>query len=162
MRTIGNVIWLLFGGWLVGLAYVLGTVLFFPLAWYLSPFIGYAFWPFGRQAVRLSHIAEYKADHAEEFPKDPGEGEPNVSDYLRKVLSLAWMLTLGWMLALACVFFALMNLFLCASIILIPVAIANMGGWLKLAKVSFSPFIYRPVNSHLADAIEAHFAKKKL
>ena len=162
MKTIGNIIWLLFGGWIVGLAYLLGTVILFPLAWYLGPFIGYAFWPFGRRAVRLSLIHEYKQDHAEDFPNSLVEDEPEIANNLRATLGLVWALTLGWLLAVGCVLFAFMNILLCASVILIPVAFANALAWLKLARVSFSPFLYRPVNSHLADEIEAHSARKKL
>ena len=162
MKTIGNVIWLVFGGWLAGLAYLAGTVIFFPLAWYLSPFIGYAFWPYGRKAVRLASIERYKAEHENEFSGDLAKGAPGVAKNLRRVLGLVWALSFGWILAIACALFALLNLALCASIILIPVAIANAGAWFKLAKVSLNPFMYRPINSQLADTIEEHFARSKL
>ncbi len=159
MKTIGNVIWLVFGGCIVGLAYLVGTVIFFPLAWYLSPFIGYAFWPFGRRAVRLTQINQYKADKG---LSDSSNSAPNIDTNLRRVLGIVWALTFGWVMSLGCIVFALIHIPLFATLILIPVAIANMGGWLKLAKVSLNPFSYRPINSHLADEIEAHVARGKL
>ena len=41
MTLLGNIIWFLLGGWLLGLGYFMGAVLFFPLLPFLMPLVGY-------------------------------------------------------------------------------------------------------------------------
>ncbi len=53
MKILANIVWLLTGGWLIGLLYLLGAIVFFPLLPFLYPLIGYGFWPFGRRAVSI-------------------------------------------------------------------------------------------------------------
>ena len=57
---IGNLIWFILGGWLIGLIYLLGAFILFPLLPFLMPLVGYSFWPFGRMPVSKKAILEYK------------------------------------------------------------------------------------------------------
>jgi len=163
MKTIGNFIWLVFGGWVAGLLHLAGTMFFFPLAPYLFPYIGYVLWPFGREPVSRNAIAKYKVLHPGEFALEDGaESKVKVSESLRKTLGVIWSLTLGPLLALFYAFFALLNIPLFATLVLIPVAIANITGWLKIARISLNPFASRIVHSALAEDINKELARANL
>ena len=60
MAFIGNLIWFIFGGWLLGTLWLIFSIIFFPLLPFLLPFVGYSYWPFGRQPVSKSAITNYK------------------------------------------------------------------------------------------------------
>lgn len=115
MRTILNVIWVIFAGFWLWLGYILaGVLLCIPLVtipWALASFrlASYAFWPFGRTVV----------------PK-PGAG---AWSFLGNVV---WVILAGWWLALAHIF---SGIALCLTIIGIPMAIADF----KMVPVSLMP-----------------------
>ena len=115
MRTILNVVWFVFSGLWLWLAYALAGVicclLIVTIPWGIASFrmANYAAWPFGRDVVER-----------------PSAG-------LGALLgNIVWLLVAGWWLALAHVATAIA---LCVTIIGIPMAVAN----LKLIPVSLMP-----------------------
>ena len=116
MRTLLNIIWLVFGGfWLAllyGLAGVVLCVLIITIPLGVASFrmASYALWPFGRAVV----------------PK-PGAGAGSV------VLNVVWIVLAGWWLALGHVLTAVAQ---ALTILGIPLAIAN----LKMIPISLVPY----------------------
>ena len=162
MSFLGNLLWLIFGGWIVGLLYLIGSILFFPVIYYLFPIATYAFWPFGRKPVSRAIVEKYKTMHPELF-EDVEEDRPiNVPIAIRRVLGTIWFLTFGWILGLTCIVAGLINLCLCVFLITIPICLPNAMGYFKLAKVSFVPFTVRIVKASLADEIETDAKKMSL
>lgn len=119
MRLIGNIVWLIFGGLYMGLAWWLAA-LFCALSvvgipWAIAAFrIGtFSFWPFGRR------IADKPAGA--------------VAATFGALGNLVWALLFGWWLALG----HLISAALCAiTIIGIPFALQHV----KLAGLSFLPY----------------------
>lgn len=115
MRTILNIIWLIFAGWALFLGYlVAGIVLFIPIVttpWAIASLriAVYAIWPFGRQIV-----------------SKPTAG---VGSFLGNVI---WVILAGWWLALGHIFSGIL---LCITIIGIPMAIADF----KMIPISLMP-----------------------
>jgi uncharacterized membrane protein YccF (DUF307 family) len=115
VRTLLNVIWFVFSGFWLWLAYMLAGVicclLIITIPWGIASFrmADYAAWPFGREVV-----------------DKPSSG-------LGALLgNLIWLLVAGWWLALTHI---VTGLALCATIIGIPMGIANF----KLIPVSLMP-----------------------
>jgi uncharacterized membrane protein YccF (DUF307 family) len=115
VRTLLNVIWFVFSGFWLWLAYMLAGVicclLIITIPWGIASFrmAAYAAWPFGREVV-----------------DKPSSG-------LGALLgNLIWLLVAGWWLALTHI---VTGLALCATIIGIPMGIANF----KLIPVSLMP-----------------------
>ncbi len=118
MRLIGNILWLVLGGFLMGLAWwfaaLLCAITIVGIPWAIAAFrIGtFSFWPFGRRV------------------EDKSEGA--LAAGLSAAGNLIWALLFGWWLALG----HLVSAVLCAvTIIGIPFAIQH----LKLAALSFFP-----------------------
>jgi len=115
VRTLLNVIWFVFSGFWLWLAYVLAgiicCVLIITIPWGIASFrmANYAVWPFGRQVVNK-----------------PRAG---VFSFLGNVI---WIIAAGWWLALTHI---LTGLLLCVTIIGIPLGIANF----KLIPISLMP-----------------------
>ena len=116
MRTVLNVIWLVFGGLWLALGYALAGVLLcllvvtIPLGVAAFRMSRYALWPFGRAVVRQ---------------EEAGAGSI--------VLNVVWLLVAGWWLALGHVVTAVAQ---AVTIIGIPLAVAN----LKMIPVSLVPY----------------------
>lgn len=116
MRIVGNLLWLLFSGIEMAIAYVIAGVLAIvfivtiPLATPAFRLAGYTLWPFGRVVVRQP---------------DAGAGSA--------VGNLVWFVIAGWWLALLHVMLAAL---LAVTIIGIPFAVAN----LKLAGLALTPY----------------------
>jgi uncharacterized membrane protein YccF (DUF307 family) len=116
VRTLLNIIWFLFGGLWLSLAYALAGLLFFilivtiPLGVASFRMARYALWPFGRAVIPQS---------------DAGTGSV--------VLNVVWIILAGWWLALGHVTTAVAQ---AITIIGIPLAIAN----LKMIPISLVPF----------------------
>ncbi|MCY3541441.1 MAG: hypothetical protein OXH31_05990 [Gammaproteobacteria bacterium] len=161
MTFIGNVFWFVFGGWALGLVYFLGSIIFFPVFWYLFPISRYAFWPFGRLPISRAAVEKYKKLHPESF-SDAGSKHKVVSLTVRRVLGILWALTFGWVLALICLINGLINLLLCIFVVTIPICFPNALGLFKLARVSFVPFTVRILRSKLVEEIEVDIQRSKL
>jgi uncharacterized membrane protein YccF (DUF307 family) len=115
MRFILNIIWLLLAGIWMAILYVIAGVLccilIITIPFGIAAFriAGFALWPFGRTVVRR-----------------PGAG---VASGIGNVL---WLLLFGWWLALG---HLLTGIFLCITIIGIPLGLANF----KLIPISLMP-----------------------
>ena len=123
MRTLLNIIWFVFGGLWLALAYALVGLLFFilivtiPLGVASFRMARYALWPFGRAVIPQA---------------DAGTGSV--------LLNVVWIVVAGWWLALGHVTTAIAQ---AVTIIGIPLAVAN----LKMIPISLVPFgkeIVRP------------------
>uniref|UniRef100_E6QQL4 Putative Permease of the major facilitator superfamily n=1 Tax=mine drainage metagenome TaxID=410659 RepID=E6QQL4_9ZZZZ len=119
MNLIGNIIWFVLGGFVMGLAWwfaaLLAAMTIIGIPWAIAAFrIGtFSFWPFGRQIVERQSTPAGAAGAA--------------------LGNLIWALLAGWWLALG----HLIAAALCAvTIIGIPFAFQH----LKLASLSFFPF----------------------
>ena len=115
MRTLLNVIWFVFSGFWLWVAYMLAGIicclLIITIPWGIASFrmANYAVWPFGREVVN-----------------NPRAG---VFTFLGNVI---WIIAAGWWLALTHI---VTGLALCVTIIGIPMGIANF----KLISISLMP-----------------------
>ncbi|MGF2948793.1 YccF domain-containing protein [Microbacterium alcoholitolerans] len=115
MRTILNIIWVIFAGWVLFLGYVLaGILLCIPIVtipWAIASFrlANYAFWPFGREVVER-----------------PTSG---IGSMLGNII---WVVLAGWWLAIGHI---LSGIALCITIIGIPMGIADF----KMVPISLMP-----------------------
>jgi uncharacterized membrane protein YccF (DUF307 family) len=127
VRTIGNLLWLLFSGIEMAVAYLIAgllAILFIitiPLAVPSFRLAGYALWPFGRVVVRR-----------------PDAGAGSV------VGNVLWVVVAGWWLALLHVGFGLL---FAITIIGIPFTVAH----LKLAGLALTPYGKDVVEARFAD-----------
>jgi len=117
MSLFGNILWLIFGGFIAGCGYILGglltclTVIGIPFGM-MSIRLGFAtFAPFGKRIVEA----------------------PDANSTLRIVFNIVWLLLFGWEIAIA----HLASAALCAvTIIGIPFAVQHI----KLVPLSLFPF----------------------
>jgi len=117
MSLLGNILWLIFGGLLSGLGYILGG---------LGLCLTIVGIPFGLQSMKLG-CAVFAP-----FGKEVVESE-DANSVLRLVFNILWLLLFGWPIALAHVISAAM---LAVTIIGIPFAFQH----LKLVPLSLLPF----------------------
>ena len=117
MSCLGNVIWLIFGGLVVGIGYIIGGVLL------CLTIIGI---PFGVQSIKLG-IATFAP-----FGKEVVEGD-NANSPLRLVFNIIWLVFFGWEIAVAHLISALV---LAITIIGIPFAVQHI----KLIPLALLPF----------------------
>jgi len=136
MRLIGNIIWFVMGGFIMGLAWwaygVLAFVTILGIPWGRSCFVlgQFSFWPFGKQTISRKRLTGRE---------DIGTGT------LGLIGNIIWILFAGIWLAIG----HLMSAVACAiTIIGIPFAIQH----LKLAVVSFAPVGQTVVSNQVADA----------
>ena len=114
MKTIGNILWFIFGGFLSGLSWVFAglicyiTIIGIPLGRQCFKFASLAFWPFGKEVVY-------------------GGGTPSV------LANIIWLIFFGIAMALENLIFGLLW---CITIIGIPFG----KQFFKLAKLSLTPF----------------------
>ncbi|MBP7960691.1 MAG: YccF domain-containing protein [Caldilineaceae bacterium] len=85
MSTIGNLLWLIFGGFLTGLGYIIGGL------GLMLTIVGI---PFGIQSVKLG-FATFAP-----FGKEVVEAD-NANSPLRVIFNLIWLIFFGWEIALA-------------------------------------------------------------
>lgn len=126
MSLLGNIIWLIFGGLITGLGYIVGgiglclTVIGIPFG-VQSIKLGVAiFTPFGKEVVELDEA----------------------NSPLRIIFNVIWLLLFGWEIALAHLTSAAL---LAITIIGIPFALQHV----KLIPLSLFPFgrAFRPIRS---------------
>ena len=117
MSLIGNIIWLIFGGFFAGFGYIIGGVLL------CITIIGI---PFGMQSIKIG-IATFAP-----FGKEIVEG-PNANSPLRVIFNLIWIIFFGWEIAVAHLVGALI---LAITIIGIPFAAQHI----KLIPLALLPF----------------------
>jgi uncharacterized membrane protein YccF (DUF307 family) len=117
MSLLGNIIWLIFGGLIAGLGYIVGGLLL------CLTIIGI---PFGLQSIKLG-VATFTP-----FGKEVVETE-NANSALRVIFNVLWLLIFGWGIALAHLTSAVI---LAITIIGIPFAKQHI----KLIPVALFPF----------------------
>ncbi len=117
MSCLGNIIWLIFGGFLAGLGYILGGL------GMMLTIIGI---PFGIQAIKLG-VATMTP-----FGRELVEGE-DANSTLRVVFNVLWIILFGWEIALAHLGSAIV---LAITIVGIPFALQHI----KLIPMALLPF----------------------
>ncbi|MBE7529767.1 MAG: YccF domain-containing protein [Chloroflexi bacterium] len=121
MSFLGNLVWLIFGGFIAAAMYIIGGALL------CLTIIGI---PFGMQAIRLG-VATIAPFGKEVVAQDKSEG-----GCLFLVMDIIWAIFFGWEIALAHLTGALL---LAITIIGIPFALQHV----KLAPVALLPFHFR-------------------
>lgn len=119
MSLLGNIIWLIFGGFLTGLGYILGGLLL------CLTIVGI---PFGLQSIQVGITS--MAPFGKEITQPKSEG-----GFLALVFDGIWLLVVGWEIALTHLVSAGI---LAITIIGIPFALQH----LKLIPVALFPFHY--------------------
>lgn len=125
MKTLLNIIWLVFAGLWMAIGYLIASVLLaitiigLPFAKQSLKLGGYALWPFGRALVQ----------------------SPTRHVGLSVVGNVLWFLLAGWWLALG---HLLTGVALCLTIIGIPLGIADI----KMAGAALVPFGRQVVKAH--------------
>ena len=123
IRLILNVLWLIFGGWISGLLWLVGgailalTVVGLPWTFAAWRIASYSFWPFGREVVWRDQAT--------------GRGDVGTGP-LGVVLNVVWFIFAGWYIALSHLLIAIAEFI---SIIGIPFALKD----LELAKLALAP-----------------------
>jgi uncharacterized membrane protein YccF (DUF307 family) len=117
MSLLGNIIWLVFGGFLAGIGYILGGMLV------CITIIGI---PFGQQAIKLG-VATMTPFGREIVPT------PEAGSLINLILNLIWIVVIGWGIALT---HSTSGLILAVTIIGIPFAIQHF----KLIPLALFPF----------------------
>lgn len=119
MSFIGNLIWLIFGGFLAGLGYILGGLVL------CVTIIGI---PFGLQSIRLG-MATFAPFGKEVIEEENGAG------LLRMIFNVIWIVVFGWEIAIA---HLVGGLILAITIIGLPFARQHF----KLIPVALFPFSF--------------------
>jgi uncharacterized membrane protein YccF (DUF307 family) len=136
MRTIGNLIWFIFGGVIMGLAWCFfGLIAFLSIVgipWGRACFVmaGFSFFPFGKEAIARNELTQ---------SEDIGTGG------LGMLGNIIWFIFAGFWLALGHVFSAIACFI---TIIGIPFSLQH----LKLAGISLSPIGKTVVTKEVAAA----------
>ncbi|NQZ21500.1 MAG: YccF domain-containing protein [Colwellia sp.] len=136
MRTIGNLIWFIFGGVFMGLAWCFFGLLAFlsivGIPWGRSCFVmaGFSFFPFGKEAIARDELT---------LSEDIGTGG------LGMLGNIIWFIFAGFWLALGHVFSAIACFI---TIIGIPFSLQH----LKLASISIAPVGKTVVTKEVAAA----------
>lgn len=117
MSLLGNIIWLVFGGLLIGLGYVIGGAVL------CLTIIGI---PFGVQGIKIGIAA------LTPFGKEIRE-VPHANDTLRVIFNIIWLVLFGWEIALSHLVLALL---LGITIIGLPFAKQHI----KLLPLALLPF----------------------
>ncbi len=117
MSTLGNVVWLIFGGLLAALGYIIGGLLL------CLTIVGI---PFGMQSMKIG-VATLAP-----FGKEVVEAR-EANSPLRIIFNILWLVLFGWEIALAHLFSALL---LTITILGIPFAKQHI----KLIPLSLFPF----------------------
>lgn len=136
MRTIGNIIWFVLGGLVMGIAWwffgILAFLSIIGIPWGKACFVmgSFSFWPFGKEAIARDELTQHE---------DIGTGA------LGLIGNIIWLLVAGVWLAIG----HIMSAVACAiTIIGIPFAIQH----LKLAGISLVPIGKTVVDKEVAQA----------
>ncbi len=159
MAFVGNIVWFVLGGFVIGSVYLLGAVILFPLLPFLLPMVGYSYWPFGRRPVSRSDVNAYKEANGAPVLEDP---LTQASAVIKFLANIVWVFTFGLLLAITHLFFGLVNLLACALLITIPICLPNALAHFKLAPVALAPFGVTLVPTKLAEDIIVASAARRL
>jgi len=146
VRTIGNVLWFLLGGILMGLGWLLAGVIAFitivGIPWARSCFVigVFAFFPFGKEAISRNELT---------LREDLGTGP------LGCLGNIVWFVLFGWWLALG-------HLISAAALILTIIGIPFAIQHIKLAALALSPVGKTVVTIEEASAARQFNASEKI
>jgi uncharacterized membrane protein YccF (DUF307 family) len=124
MKILGNIVWLLFGGLLIALEYLVSSIIL------CITIVGI---PFGIQTMKLAGLALLP------FGKEIRQ-KKNTGGCLFTMMNLIWLLCGGIWICLSHLVF---GAFLCITVIGIPFGIQHF----KLAALAISPFGSEVINS---------------
>ena len=117
MSILGNIIWLIFGGFLAGLGYIIGGLVL------CITVVGI---PFGLQSIKLGVATMVP------FGKEVVES-PHANSTLRVIFNIIWLILFGWEIAVAHLVSALI---LAITVIGLPFAKQHI----KLGPLALFPF----------------------
>jgi uncharacterized membrane protein YccF (DUF307 family) len=117
MRLLGNLIWLVFGGLVIAIEYLIGSLLL------MITIVGI---PFGIQTLKMAALAIWP------FGRDT-RVHVRASGCLYILMNILWLLTGGLWIAIT---HAIFGLILCITIIGIPFGLQHF----KLTAIALSPF----------------------
>jgi uncharacterized membrane protein YccF (DUF307 family) len=117
MNLLGNLVWLIFGGFLIAIEYLIGSIIL------MITIIGI---PFGIQTLKMASLAIWP------FGRDT-RVQSRASGCLYILMNIIWLLTGGlWIAATHAIF----GILLCITIIGIPFGLQHF----KLTAIALSPF----------------------
>ncbi|PIE79748.1 MAG: hypothetical protein CSA11_11020 [Chloroflexi bacterium] len=119
MSLIGNILWLIFGGFIAGMGYIIGGLLL------CLTIVGI---PFGMQSIRIG-VANFTP-----FGKEIGDASRS-RNVLSLIFDIIWIILFGWEIAIAHLLSAGV---LAITIVGMPFAMQH----LKLIPVALFPFNY--------------------
>ncbi len=117
MKILGNIIWLLFGGFIIAVEYFVGSIIL------MITIIGI---PFGLQTLKMASMAIWPFGRTTRV-------DVRASGCLYIIMNVIWLLFGGLWIALTHAFFGLL---LCITIIGIPFGMQHF----KLTAIALSPF----------------------
>jgi uncharacterized membrane protein YccF (DUF307 family) len=117
MRLFGNLIWLIFGGIIIAIEYLIGSIIL------IITIVGI---PFGVQTLKLAALSLWP------FGRDT-RVHARASGCLYILMNILWLLTGGLCIAIT---HAVFGLLLCITIIGIPFGLQHF----KLTSIALSPF----------------------
>ncbi len=113
MKTLGNILWFIFGGLIGGLSWIFAgviwciTIIGIPVGRQCFKFASLAFWPFGKEIVYSDNVFSI-------------------------IINVIWIILFGWEMALG---YLIIGCIWCITIVGIPFGMQ----FFKLAKLSFMP-----------------------
>jgi len=119
MSALGNIIWIIFGGFVAALYYLVGgvvlclTIIGIPFGLKCFQLAAAVLTPFGRRVVK----------------------HPNATGCVATVFNIVWVVAIGWQIALVHLFFGVI---LAVTVVGLPFAQQHF----KLAAIAFLPFSY--------------------
>lgn len=117
MKTIGNLVWLIFGGIVIAVQYLIGSILL------MLTIVGI---PFGIQTLKMAALALWP------FGRDT-RVHPRASGCLYILMNIIWLICGGLVIAITHVLFGLI---LCITIIGIPFGMQHF----KMTSIALTPF----------------------
>ena len=117
MNFLGNLIWLIFGGIIIAIEYLIGSIIL------MATIVGI---PFGLQTLKMASLSLWP------FGRDTVV-HSRASGCLYIIMNIIWLLTGGLWIALT---HAIFGLILCITIIGIPFGLQHF----KLTAIALSPF----------------------
>ena len=146
MRFIGNILWFIFGGWYLALAWLLGALVFaitvigLPLTRSAIEMAKLSAFPFGKDVLHVREI--------------DGKDDNTLTGTVGFIFNILWCLTFGWILFLM---YLVAGVLSCLTIILIPFGLQSF----KLAGISFWPVGRRVVSKEMAEIARKDKAQKE-
>ncbi len=124
MNLIGNILWIIFGGFITAIEYLVAGLLM------CITIIGI---PFGIQSFKLAVASLFP--FGKEVKPTPGSGSPGRRSGVSTLLNVIWILLGGIWITLT---HLVLGIALCLTLVGIPFGLQHF----KLMKLSFTPFGY--------------------